>query len=256
MNGKLMVVVLVLTIFLSSCTTLYNKATGKHELMFISNDEEVNIGNNVNTQIIEKMELSKSKNDIDRVTKIGKNIVSKIDTRGISYKFFVVEDPNMNAFTIPGGYVYATTGLLRNIKSDDELASVLAHEIGHSEARHAVKRMEAAMGYSALMTLAYNLDKRSDSDKQIWTYLQTGSSVVFNLITLGYSRKDEYEADRLAVKYTKQAGYNPYSVITMFQKLKLKHKENNKNWTYFLRSHPYIDERIAEVQKILNTKKK
>ncbi|MDD3089838.1 MAG: M48 family metallopeptidase [Candidatus Omnitrophica bacterium] len=247
----LLAITLALTFMISSCAT-YNAATGRRELMFISPEQETSIGRNLNQDIITKMRLSRDPEYNAWVRRVGEKIVHSIDTRGIEYKFRVVEDENMNAFTIPGGYVYATTGLLNGVSSDDELAAVLAHEIGHSEARHAVKHLEAAMGYNTVLMLAYILDSREeDKKKDQWAYIQAGGTAVFQLIDLGYSRKDEYEADRLSTVYMRDAGYDPRAILTLMRKLKEKERQGEPHWAYFLRSHPYLDERMEAVRSEL-----
>jgi predicted Zn-dependent protease len=223
--------------------------------MLISSASEEKMGVDINNQLLTKYTVTHNKKFDERINRVGDKLVSSIkDKRGITYKFGVVQDENLNAFTIPGGYIYATTGLMEAFQSDDQLAAVLAHEIGHSEARHAVKKLEAAIGYTTFMTVAYVLDTREEDKKGEWKYLKTGTDVAFSLINLGYGRKDEYEADKLSVKYTYEAGYDPYAIIAVMEKLKEKEAGGNAKWLYFLRSHPYLDERmdaaVAEMSKL------
>lgn len=242
---------LLVSTFLTSCATSYNQATGRNEMRLIDVNQEERIGEGINQQILANYPKSGKPVNGERVFAVGSRIVSSIDRRGIAYKFGVVRDENMNAFTIPGGYVYVTTGLLENISNDPELAAVMAHEIGHSEARHAVKRLEAALSYTTVMQMAYMLDMREEDKKGYWKYLKSGTDVIFSLMTLGYSRKDEYEADWLSIRYMKDAGYDPNAILTVMQKLKSKEEGGNTKWMYFLRSHPYLDERMEAVRREL-----
>jgi len=224
-------------LFLSACSTYYNKATGRNEIRFINNTTENKVGTSINKQLMKKYKLMESEDYNQRLKRVIGRLLHSIDRRGLKYKVGVIEDTKFNAFTIPGGYIYATSR-----------AAVLAHEIGHSEARHAVKRLEASMGYKTLMSLAYALDPRKKEEKDDWKLIGTGTGIIYNLITLGYSRKDEFEADRLSVYYLKQAGYDPNSIIRVLEKLRDGAKNKNANWLYFLRSHPYPDERIEAVR--------
>lgn len=228
---------------ITGCAT-YNTATKRTELAFISTNSEMSLGKEIDAQIQAKYRIVTVKQYQLKLESVGRRIVSAIDKRGIGYKFRVVEDANMNAFTIPGGYIYATTGLLTEVKSDDELAAVLAHEIAHTEARHAVKHLEAAKGYNLLMNLAQVVSLQNEKQKASWQQIKSATDTTYNLISLGYSRKDELEADKLSVDYLRRAGYNPQAIITLFQKLKAKTKSNEPKWLYFLKSHPYIDQRM------------
>lgn len=244
--------VIAVTLSASSCSSAYNSATGRKELSMINIAQEEKIGLEINKQVFQKYQLSGRQSDGERVYLVGKRIVSAIKRRGIQYKFGVVKDANLNAFTIPGGYVYVTSGLLANISNDDELAAVLSHEIGHSEARHAVKHLEAALSYSAVMQLAYVLDRRPEDKKGNWKYLKSGSDVVFNLINLGYSRRDEYKADWLSIGYMDASGYAPKAILTVMQKLKAKESAGDAKWMQYFRSHPYLDERMSAVSEELS----
>ena len=244
--------IILASMSLTSCATSYNKATGRNEMRLIDVKQEERIGESINQGILANYPKSGKPVNGEKVLLVGSRLVSSIDRRGIAYKFGVVRDENMNAFTIPGGYVYVTTGLLENISNDAELAAVMAHEIGHSEARHAVKRLEAALSYTTVMQMAYMLDMREEDKKGYWKHLKSGTDVVFSLMTLGYSRKDEYEADWLSIRYMKDAGYDPSAILTLMGKLKAKEAAGNAKWMYFLRSHPYLDERMEAVSRELS----
>ncbi len=244
--------VMIAAFALTSCATSYNQATGRSEMRLIDVKQEERLGEGINQEILAKYPKSGKPVSGERVFLVGSRIISSIDRRGIAYKFGVVRDENMNAFTIPGGYVYVTTGLLDNISGDAELAAVMAHEIGHSEARHAVKRLEAALSYTTVMQLAYMLDTREEDKKGYWKYLKSGTDVIFSLMTLGYSRKDEYEADWLSIRYMKDAGYDPRAILAVMGKLKTYEESGNVKWLYFLRSHPYLDERMEAVIRELS----
>lgn len=123
--------------------------------------------------------------------------------------------------------------------SDDELACVIGHEIGHVAARHIAKKLQAQLGYELLMNIAAN--------KAGFRDLQKAASITFDLISLGYSREDELLADKLGAKYAYKAGYDPYAMISFLKKL----KELNKGemGIVFLRSHPYASQRIELMDK-------
>ena len=236
--------VFALAIFLSGCATVYNPATGRNEAIFISTPSEVAIGSSAASQIAQRYKISNDERTVDRINAIGERVAAVSDRRDLEYKFYVINDEALNAFTIPGGHVYVFRGLYDKL-DDDELAAVIAHEIGHIAARHIVKKMQASLGYQLLSTIALvaYTQRQDDKNKKRAGYVAYAGATAFNLVQLGYSRQDEYEADGLAVKYSTAAGYDPDG---MRRALEVLRSEENKGIpvAYILRSHPYIDQRI------------
>jgi predicted Zn-dependent protease len=237
---KIMPFVLIcVLIFLGGCTTIYNPATGRRESFFIDTKTEVVLGKDMAKEIGREMKLSGDPKMLERLEKVGKRVTAVSDRMDVSYSFNVVEEKEFNAFAIPGGGIYVNSGLLL-AANDDELAAVVGHEAGHIAARHSVKRLQAVLGYQLLSSIALGISGEGEVLQAV--------DVVFNVVTLGYSRKDEYLADKLGVKYSKSAGFNPQGMVTFFQKLKQEGKNSSFNLV-FLSSHPPIDERIKGVQK-------
>ena len=233
---------LVLTLALCGCATTYNPATEQREFIFVTTAMEESIGNVVAGKIATRFKISKDSRKIDRVNEIGRKVASVSDRKDLKYKFSAIEDDDLNAFTTPGGYIYVNSGVLEKT-SDDELACVIGHEIGHVAARHIAKKLQAQIGYDILMNIAASRGGLGD--------LQRAASVSFDLIMLGYSRQDESLSDRLGVKYAYKAGYDPYAMITFLKKLKATEKKSLG--PAFLRSHPYISERIKMMQLAIPT---
>ncbi|MFH1868089.1 MAG: M48 family metalloprotease [Candidatus Omnitrophota bacterium] len=245
---------ILLTVFLAftllGCATTFNPATGRKELILIGTGTEKSIGNTSASQIKEKYTLSEGGPDLDRLKRIGQRVAEASDRKDLDYQFYLIEDKDMNAFTIPGGHVYIFRGLYDQL-NDDEIASVMGHEIGHVAARHIVKKLQASLGYQILSTIALvTFTKDSDDAKKTGAYIAYAASTSFNLVMLGYSREDEYEADELGVKYARASGFDPRGLITSFEKMKEKEKKGS-SVTYMLRSHPYLDERIKRIESML-----
>ncbi len=233
---------LALTFALCGCATTYNPATEQREFVFVTTAMEESIGNVVAGKISTQFKISKDEKKISRLTDIGKKVASVSDRKDLKYKFSVIENEDLNAFTTPGGYIYVNSGVLEKT-SDDELACVIGHEIGHVAARHIAKKLQAQIGYDILMNIAASRGGLGD--------LQRAASVSFNLVMLGYSRQDESLSDRLGVKYAYRAGYDPYAMITFLEKLKTAEKKSLG--PVFLRSHPYVSERIKMMQLAIPT---
>ncbi len=231
---------LLVTGFLNGCATIYNPATQKKELILIDTQAEVLLGRNMDVQVAQSFEVIKDAGPSERVNKIGRDIALVADRQDLKYVFRIVKNKEVNAFATPGGFIYLNTGLLDRV-DDDELACVLAHEVGHIAARHIVKKLQTQIGYDILMSLAFGKGGAEEVQKAI--------NITFNLVSLGYSRDDEYLADKLAVKYAYKAGYDPEAMIRFFKKLKELEKDKTVATPLFLRSHPYLDQRITRAGK-------
>lgn len=230
---------IIISLCLSGCATAYNPATEREEVVFITTPMEVTLGKNVAMKIAQESTFIKDPQILNRVTQIGEKIVSVCDRKDLKYHFQVIKDKEVNAFAAPGGYIYIHSGLLEKIDSDDELACVIGHEVGHVAARHIAKKLQAQLGYEILMNIAL----RNASAQQF----EQAVSLTFNLISLGYSREDELLSDRLGAKYAYRAGYDPYSMITFLTKLK--NMDKGDLGIVFLRSHPYASQRIELMKK-------
>ena len=226
---------------------MYNPATGREEFIMISTSSEVEMGQSIHESITRQYKLSKNLTQTERVRRIGARVAKISDRQDYEYHFYVLEDDEMNAFTTPGGNVYVYTGLLDKLKSDDQIASVLAHEAGHCAARHTVKKFQAALGYDLISTIVLN----AISDGTAQQITQLSSSAVMSIVFSSYSRKDEYEADRLGVKYMRLACFDPDASIETFNILEAGSK--GPDVPLILRSHPYIHDRIRMTEEEIKT---
>jgi len=238
--------VLWMLFLFSGCASLsvYNPATERKEFVLISTESEVNLGNDVHRQIVEQYKPSADKAQQQRIESIGRRVAQVSDRQDYSYQFFLVESEDPNAFTIPGGRIYLFSGLLGKLKRDEEIAAVLAHEIGHCAARHTAKKYQAALGYSLLGSIVLS---QLELEKQAQQLVVNSSDTVMQLIFSAYSREDEYQADKLAVKYMFLAGYDPNEVVRALESLEAESK--GASAPLILRTHPYIKDRIQRAQE-------
>jgi predicted Zn-dependent protease len=231
----------VLLFFFSGCVTMYNPATKKKETLLINTPQEVSLGVDMDKELQVKLKMSNSPQMNKRLNSIGEKLVKFSDRNDINYHFRVVSDKELNAFAIPGGFVYVNSGLM-DIANDDELAGVVAHELGHIAAKHSVKRLQTVMGYQIFLGLVSGISGQP--------VMNDALNIVFNLVNLGYSRKDELLADKLAVRYVRRTGYSPIGLVTFFEKLKREgEKRGSNSKLVFLSSHPQIQDRIVKVEE-------
>ena len=174
-----------------------------------------------------------------RVDNIGQRLVAVCDRQDLTYSFKVLNSDEVNAMAVPGGFIYVFKGLLDYMPSDDELAGVLGHEVGHIVKRHSVKQVEKQM---ALTLLTIILTKGQG-------FILADATM--QALMAGYSRSDEREADEQGFNLTNKAGFNPYSMLITVSKLQdLADAKGNPGFGLFS-THPEPEVRIERVNKAL-----
>ena len=234
----------LLFIQLTGCAT-YNAATGRKEFIFISTDAEVSMGQSFDAQLKGEYPFSHDARKTARIERIGQRLAQVSDRQDFAYHFTLIAKDELNAFTIPGGRIYFFEGLYDKLSSDDQIAAVLAHEIGHSAARHTVKKFQAALGYDFVARVLLS-QVANDTARQL---ASLGGGFIVNVAMSAYGRQDEFEADRLGIKYMRLAGYNLNGMIQTFEILKANSKGSEP--PAILRTHPHLDDRIKAVEKEL-----
>ena len=171
-----------------------NPATGQHQLSFISEQQEIQMGQQSDPEIVASMGLVPDQQVQSYVQQLGKRLAAASERPDLPWTFRVIDDPTVNAFAVPGGYVYVTRGLLTHITSEAQLAGVIGHEIGHVTARHSVNDMSkqqlAQIGLGVGMIVSPTL-------AALGNLAASGMQVLF----LKYSRDHENQADELGVRY-------------------------------------------------------
>ncbi len=234
-----------LLLVFSGCASFYNVATGRQEYLLYDTDQEIRMGRRISRQVEERMAFVEDQLLQERVNRIGQKIAAVSDRKDLVYFFNVLDLEPVNASALPGGYVYLNRGLVEKTESDDELAGVIAHEIGHIAARHQVKRFQTSLGYSLLQALAIGA--------QVDPKAIRGANIAFSQLFLAYSRNDELQADRLGVRYAKRAGYDPAAMIRFLEKLDSLERRTPRPRSY-LRTHPYVSDRIRVVREEIEGK--
>ncbi len=232
-------IVSLLLISLLGCATVYNPVTRREERTLYTVEQEIALGKKVAEQIEKENEAYED----SRVNRIGQLVASNSHRPDIPYSFKAINSPEINAFALPGGFIYIYKGLL-DIVDEPELAAILGHETGHVAARHGIKRIQSVFGYQLAATLALAVLGDKTEARQV----QQIADDIFTLIILGYSRKDEFQADRLGTIYTHQSGYDPHAMISVLEKLG---EQARGVQITFLSTHPPIEDRIHEVEIVI-----
>lgn len=237
--------VLCFALILFSIYCAINPVTGKRELSLISEQEEIVLGKQTDGEIKAQYGTYNDQALTAYIQRIGQSMTSHTHRPHLIYHFAVLDAPVVNAFAVPGGYIYVTRGILALMNSEAELAVVLAHELGHVNARHSVAKL------SQLMLAQFGLAV-GGAISETFAKISGAASIGIQLLFLKFSRDDEREADALGVEYSRKGGYNPSEMVNFFASLeKLGDLSGGQSLPGFLSTHPLTRERIQNTKDIL-----
>ena len=225
---------------LSACAT---SPTGRPQLILISSAEEVEIGKKLSREVERKYPIYRDLEVESYIQDLGKRLSRVSERRDIRFHFRVVDSKEVNAFALPGGYIYVNKGLILTSENEAELAGVMGHEIGHVVGRHGAARLSMMYSYNILMSALLG------QNPGLWKELVANLFGTAGL--LAYSRADEAEADELGVRYLYRSGYNPSAMVTFFQKLLALQKREPALLEKLFSSHPPTSERITRVKEMI-----
>jgi beta-barrel assembly-enhancing protease len=213
-------------------------------------EQEYYIGRSVGAVVLSRYRVYENAQLNDYVNILGQTLAAASDKPDIfgGYHFLVLDSNDINAFATPGGHIFITRGLIRCCQSEDALAAVLAHEIGHVQLRHGMQSIEKARTTQALTIIATEGAKNLGSSEVAQltdTFSGVISDITNSLINNGYSRAFEYQADQASVALVGRLGYNPQGIIEM---LKVMSKNIKKGGMDFAKTHPDPNDRIKELQ--------
>jgi predicted Zn-dependent protease len=215
----------------------------------ISTQQEVQMGTDYAQQINAQLPIVKDPEVVRYINVLGDSIAKLADDRSLDWQFFVVNSQEVNAFAVPGGYVYVNRGLIERAQKMDQLAGVLGHEIGHVVRRHSVKQMEQAQGANIGVTLACVLTQVCNN-QATGALINVGGTALF----AKFSRDDEAQADEEGVKNVVRAGIDPRGIPEMFQILLNERERSPSTVDAWFATHPLEESRIqatdAQIAKI------
>ncbi|NOQ35288.1 MAG: M48 family metalloprotease [Methylococcaceae bacterium] len=235
-----------------SLTTVAKKA--EKTFQDITPEQEYYLGRAVGATIVDKYQAQDHPSENRYLNLIGKTLVlsSEKPEEYANYHFLILETDEVNAFAAPSGFIFVSKGMLALCENEDDLAAVLAHEIGHVLHSHALKSIEGSRLTSALTTLA------TEGAKQTGVYQITSLTRQFEgsiddmtqtMMNSGYSRSLESEADESAVKILQASGYDANGLLRVLKRMKVKTAGHSKG---FAATHPDMDDRISEISSLIN----
>jgi len=229
----------------ADCPAEYNMVTGKDENIIVSPEKEMEMGDSIAKKVESVYKLDPDKHVQERVELIGQRLAKYCDRKELIYHFKVLAVDDINAVSLPGGWVYVFSGLVDVCKNDDELAGVIAHEIGHIAAKHHMKKLQQ----SSIASIAMILVAATQGGQAA-----RATDLAITSLMASYSREDEFEADKRAVLYTREAGYDPHGVLTFMETMKREKKNDIRPYSYF-KTHPYVGERMGKIESAIEGRK-
>jgi len=226
--------------FVLACAT--NPATGRRQLMLVSEAQEIAMGREADQQAVAAYGLYPDAKVQAYVAEVGARLAARSERPSLPWSFKVVDDPAVNAFALPGGYIYVTRGIMAHLRSEAELAAVLGHEIGHVTGRHSASQMskqQLAMGGLIVgMAVKPELQEFGGLAQQ-----------ALGLLFLKFGRDDENEADQLGLRYMTREAYDPREMLEVFGVLdRVSRAQGGGRMPDWLSTHPSPENRLARIQ--------
>ena len=212
----------------------------------LSQRDEIRIGDFYSRELDIRLPLVRDAELNRYLATLGDSIARVVDGRRLTWRFVLVASPEVNAFAIPGGYVYVTTGLVQRTTEMHQLAAVLSHEIAHVTRRHTAQNLERVDRARFGVTLACALTAACDG-----ALMQAGIRLSGALLSARYDREDERQADEDAVRFVMRANIHPEGMVTVLGLLLEERRRQPDASTRWLATHPTENERIAHVKRTI-----
>lgn len=235
-------VVLIAVVLVGACATT---GPGKRDIILISTQDEVAIGREVAAQVEREEQVLDDPVVNEYLSRLGNRIVAVSDRPNLIYSFKVLASDEINAFAVPGGFIYVYTGLMKELDNEAQLTAVLCHEVAHVVARHSVKKLQQIYGYALLLELA--------GGSELSPAARAIADVGATLVLQGYSRDNEFEADEYGTLYAYRAGYTPGGMLQLLGKFLELDTRRHGFIEQLLASHPPTPDRIERVEDEIAT---
>lgn len=223
-----------------------NPVSGRRELSFFSEAQEIALGEQTDKDIRRQFGVYDDPELNAYFARIGAALAPVTHRAHLTYHFAVLDTPVVNAFAVPGGYIYITRGALAMMTSEAEMATVIGHELGHVNARHSMRRLSQMLLVQAGLAIGSALS-------ETFANVAGVAGIGIQLMFLKYSRDDEREADALGVEYARRGGYNPERMVNFFDSLQNLGDLSGNRYALpgFLSTHPLTKERIRNVHDMI-----
>lgn len=241
------IILLTCTILLFVGCTHKAPYTKRNQMILMSHSQELALGEKSYKQALSKAKIIKGTKEANKVKQIGYKIAKAVNRSDYKWEFNLVENKAKNAFCLPGGKVVVYTGILEVAKNDDQLATVISHEIAHALARHGAERVSTGMLAQGAQVLG-NILIGSKAPHLSQTFnIAYGLGAQYGVL-LPYGRLQENEADEIGIYLMHKAGYNIYEALNFWNNMSAGKKEGNE----FFSTHPSSSTRIANIKRVIS----
>lgn len=207
----------------------------------IGTEQEIQIGRQAAAEVESEFGLIHDPTQNQRVTSLGLRVAARSSRPNLPWTFRILAESEVNAISLPGGFIYVTLGMLNFVRSDHELAFVLAHEVGHVDRRHHVQMLERSFFLSIVTQVLFGRDV---SSSQIANFVRV-------LLSRGFSREFEFEADRVGVELVHKAGFRALAGLAFMERLRAASGRDPSSVEVLFRTHPGLPDRITRVRQQL-----
>lgn len=249
-KAALLIAAMLAALGLSACAI--NPATGQGNIVMMTENREMEIGKEEHEKVMQTMAVVQDAALTEYVNEVGQRMAAVSHRSDLNFTFTVIDSPEINAFALPGGYVYINRGLLTYLNSEAELAAVLGHEIGHITARHAVQQQSRGRLAGVAAGVTGIVAAVATGSGYIGSQIMDVGSLWAQAGLSGFGREHELEADTLGAEYLLRAGYNPQAVIEVVTVLKNQEDFNTKvanqqpSYHGLFATHPRNDTRLQQ----------
>jgi predicted Zn-dependent protease len=240
-----MFLILLSLIIIAGCThkTPY---TNRSQMIFMSPKDELALGEKSYQEALSDAKVITETKDANRVKTIGSKIAKVANRSDFNWEFNLVQNDALNAFCLPGGKVVVYTGILKVARNDDQLATVISHEIAHALARHGAERMSSSMVQQGVQVLG-NVVLAVGAPEYQNIFNQTYGIGTQVGVMLPYGRMQESEADEIGIYLMNKAGYNVHESLKFWENM----SDGKKETSDFLSTHPSSTTRIKDLEKVI-----
>jgi len=221
-------------------------------LSALTYEEERKLGEQVLREVERKYQLIRDSLILGYLNALGQATLRQAGPQPYPFRFYLLKDPQLNAFSVPGGHIFLTTGIVEILETEGELAGLLGHEIAHVTRHHISKQMEQQkkIGMASMAAAVLGLFA---GDPRIAGAVLTGSMATAQTLALKFSREDEEEADKYGFKYMSSDGFDPKHMISLFDKLRRWGSFGGEGIPAYMMTHPLTGDRMSHVEDLLHT---
>lgn len=211
----------------------------------VSERREQELGDRIAVQVNRQLPIVRDSALQRYLATLGQPLAAASERPNLHYRFYLVNLPSLNAFALPGGHVYVTRGLIQQTRDRSELAGVLAHEIGHVAARHGARKLERELRTNRVVSMLYSLFLGGEPG----LIDQQAIRLAGELWSAKHSRRDEHEADVLAVRYLLRAGVDPHGLLRLLESLHAEESQGLHPAAEWFSTHPLTANRVREIRE-------